>query len=455
MAETLTFTPVRDSYSVTPTYPIRETILEGAATRKFTEPLYLPHEVSVSWKLNPLQYTNFMGFFRTTLLDSTEYFLMDLVTDIGALVPHRCRTKSGLPRLTQANGSCFYVSATLEVEVNPTYTGLILYEEPNIIRFTHTSPMLVGPIQPGDTIEIFNSTGEHPEGTGEWIWLLSESTNVANFGNVTGFERTDDHSYACWFRTSMVPAGYLFFKQNTAAVRHGPAIFIQAGQVFFNLNNSTAGTNDMSTRTNGAFNDGGTHSLVVTYGGGGGTTVNFYVDGVLVTKTIVQDALAATIINASPLLIGNDSAGFPFDGMLANCAQWTVELTAGDVTKFHNAGQYGDLNSIALSADPSWWVKFDGTDAVGSNNLIDHGPSGFDGTAGGGLEPTLQAGPTDLNLDGIYEVDTVDPNNEVTLVTPELVNSDWALLASLGTPGQYGDETHGNVISTLTRHPRS
>src|SRR5687767_1921519 len=160
MTTPITFTPVRDGYSVIPTYPIREALFDGAATRKYTDALYLPHEVTVNWKLtSAVQYTNFMGFFRTTLLDATEYFLMDMVTSIGALVPHRCRSKGGMPRLNQVNGTTFNVTATLEVEVNPTYTGLITYEAPDLITFIHSTPVLVGPLQPGDTIRVFNSAG--------------------------------------------------------------------------------------------------------------------------------------------------------------------------------------------------------------------------------------------------------------------------------------------------------
>lgn len=161
----LTYQPIRDGYSAIPTYPIREALFEGAATRKYTDALYAPHEVTVNWKLtSAADYTAFMGFFRTTLFQTTEFFLMDLVTDIGALVPHRCRTKGGMPKLQQVIGNCFYVTATLEVEVNPTYTGLILYQEPNIIVFNHNSPRLVGPLQVGDTIRVFNSSGTHPQG---------------------------------------------------------------------------------------------------------------------------------------------------------------------------------------------------------------------------------------------------------------------------------------------------
>lgn len=165
MTAELTFTPVRDGYSVIPTYPIVEAQFEGLAVRKRLDPLFATHEVSVSWKLNSLQYTNFMGFFRTTLKEATEFFLMDLVTDIGALVPHRCRTKNRMPKLTQVNGICFYVSATLEVEVNPTYTDLILYEEPNLVILNNLHPRFVGPLQPGDTVRILNTDGIHPTGS--------------------------------------------------------------------------------------------------------------------------------------------------------------------------------------------------------------------------------------------------------------------------------------------------
>lgn len=165
MTAVIPYTPIRDGYSSIPTYPIVETMLEGGKTRKRLNPLFATHEVTVNWKLvNPVDYTNFMGFFRTTLKEATEYFLMDLVTDIGWLTTHRCKTKSGMPKLTQVNGNCFYATAILEVDVNPTYTGLILYQEPDLVIFTHSKPSLVGPFQPGDGLRILNSSGIHPGG---------------------------------------------------------------------------------------------------------------------------------------------------------------------------------------------------------------------------------------------------------------------------------------------------
>lgn len=221
-------------------------------------------------------------------------------------------------------------------------------------------------------------TVTHETDSVEWIWDASEETNVADFGNITGFERTDAHSYGCWFSTTNPIAGYLFFKQDFDNTRQGPAIFVggMGGQVFFNLNNATPGTNDMSTRTNGNFGDGALHSLVVTYGGGGGSTVTFYVDGAAVPMTVVQDSLSDSIVNTLPLLVGNDLHGFPFDGRIRNAAQWDTELSAGDAADFHAAGPAGSLAAL----DPIWWVKFDGDDTAGVNGLNDRAGSN-DGTA--------------------------------------------------------------------------
>jgi len=222
----------------------------------------------------------------------------------------------------------------------------------------------------------------------KWLWSAAAPAAVAVFGNVTGFERTDPHSYGCWFRTSNVAASsYLFYKAVTGASRHGPAVFIGSGtgQIFCNFNSNALGSDDMSVRTNAGYADGLLHSLVISYGGTGGASVNFYVDGVLVPKTIVENALTTTLINTSPLIIGGDGVGFAFTGPIANTAQWTVALNAGDAAAYHAAGVHGDLNAIGLSANPSWWVRFDDDDTPAMGGLIDQGPSGFDGSALAGL----------------------------------------------------------------------
>lgn len=459
MTTPCTFTPIRDGYSVIPTYPIRETLLEGAATRKFTNALYAPHEVTVNWKLNSTDYTNFMGFFRTTLKEATEYFLMDLVVDIGALVPHRCRTKGGMPRLQQVSGNTFYVTATLEVEVNPTYTGLILYQAPNSIIFTHTSPRLVGPLQPGDTVRVFNSTGTHPEGTTEWTF--DGVNDRASIADVLDFERTSPFSVSGWFISGALTepsGGRMISKADTTANQRGWFIAgagVSGGQhVQFGLVN-TAVTNNIRVETTATYDNGTLYHFVATYNGSSnGTGVKIYLNGVNQSVTIVNNNLSATTLSSAVLTLGNREDGArPFQGRLFHLAVWDTELSSDDVEDIYNSGSAPDLLSISASPNLVGWWKLDVNDDTAAGGITDHSTNSNDATAQSGLAPSGTVGPTDLNLDGTYEIDTVNPNNEIRLVDPEAVNSDWTTLLGLGSPGQYGPESLGEVISTITRIP--
>lgn len=164
MTLTLDYEPVRDGYTFEPSYPVIESSLDGGLSEKRQDVLYVPHIVTLNWILEGSDYTKFMGFFRTTLKNATQAFLVDLVADIGTPTTHRCRTRGGMPKLMQQRGQAFYVAATLEVQVNPTYTGLITYQEPGNIIFSVTNPSLVGPIVAGDTVRIIDSAGTHPTG---------------------------------------------------------------------------------------------------------------------------------------------------------------------------------------------------------------------------------------------------------------------------------------------------
>ncbi len=165
MTETLLYTPDRDSYSAQPSYPTIEIGLEGGTSRKRADFLFPPHIISVGWTLTTaVDYSRFMGFFRTTLRNGVDTFFMDLLSDIGELTTHKCRTLGGIPKLIRNRGNSYVTSCTLEVDVNPTYTGLITYQEPDQIVFSTTSPRLVGPIVTGDTIRVLHTEGFHPTG---------------------------------------------------------------------------------------------------------------------------------------------------------------------------------------------------------------------------------------------------------------------------------------------------
>lgn len=159
------FKPLRDSYSFIPSNPVVEAKYAGLTKKRYDRlRLHRSHVMSVSWILRtPTQYTQFMGFFRTQLQNGTLAFLMDLVSDIRVPTTHRCRTRGRMPKLTGMKGNTFYVSCELEVDVNPTITGIITYRTPDIITFSKFSPYFSSFFNPGDTIRIIEATGLHPD----------------------------------------------------------------------------------------------------------------------------------------------------------------------------------------------------------------------------------------------------------------------------------------------------
>lgn len=145
-----------------------EVPLEGGLSRRRNDVYFAGHTVNVTWILTATEYTRLMGLFLMDLKYSSQPFLLDLIVDIGLPTTHKCRTLGGMPKLTQQKGDAYWVSATLQCEKNPTYTGLIIYQEPNRIVFSTENPFLyalINPIEVGDSIRIISSKGIHPTGS--------------------------------------------------------------------------------------------------------------------------------------------------------------------------------------------------------------------------------------------------------------------------------------------------
>lgn len=124
MTAQLIYPPVRDGYSFTPGQGNIVTKLRGGAARIRKDILEPSHTIQANWVLKETEYTEFMGFFHSTLQEASLPFLVDLVSDLSIPTPHKCRcVEGGRPRLTANRGNAFYVSALLEVENNATYTG--------------------------------------------------------------------------------------------------------------------------------------------------------------------------------------------------------------------------------------------------------------------------------------------------------------------------------------------
>lgn len=163
----LDFRPDQEGYSCNIQNSCVEVGVSGGPLRKRQCISYAPHIVSATWVLHSNEYSAFMGFFRTELNGGESDFLLDLITDIGTPTTHNCRTLGGLPRLTKQMGEAYYVSCVLEAQQNPTFTGLIKYQEGNFVTFAadDPGPFMEDSFEPGDIIRIVDSYGTHPSGT--------------------------------------------------------------------------------------------------------------------------------------------------------------------------------------------------------------------------------------------------------------------------------------------------
>lgn len=164
MTIALPFAPVSDSYGFIPAYNVVETKLDGGASRKRVDIIGGAHTINALWILRASQYTQFMGFIRDEAAQGTSPFLVDLVSDVGIVMPHICQCTGGLPRLQQQLGEAFWVAGTLEVTPTPTFTGTGIFTNGGtpLISITNPwgSPSIFGPIGIGDDIMILDGICE-------------------------------------------------------------------------------------------------------------------------------------------------------------------------------------------------------------------------------------------------------------------------------------------------------
>lgn len=454
------FTHHRDGYGVNFSYPVLEIQIDRGKTRKRHDPLSVPHVVNVSWSLDDGQYTRLMGFFRNDLDFGTLPFLMDLVTDLSVPTTHKCRCTGGLPRLVQQSGLNYKVQCTIEAFANPTYTGLLEYQAPNEVLLTTSYPAFPGAFRFGDTVRVIGAVGTHPDGdtpidldgvytigddsTTSVDWVFDGVDDTVTHGDVLDKAAADAFSVSGWFSTStgagtFLDEARLFGKRGAVGNFSGWGVFMASasGHIFWSFGGpDSGGARRAEIRTNTGWIDGQAHNFVCTKAVGSTVSVmKIYIDGVLQATTTIFNTFAGSPLNTEPLAI--DQFG-NFQGSLFHMAVWNKELNQSEVDEVVNGGTPPDLTTTSVWANNQFWVKLDATDAVGAGGIVDHGPSGFDGTAN--FSPTLSASDPGLEA------------NTMRLENPHIVNSDWTTVGTL-TPDSFGPADAGNKVSSITRVP--
>ena len=433
--------------------------LEGGGSRRRQDILLPGFTVNCQWLLSATEYTEFMGFFVTTLRYGRDDFLMDLITDIGIPTTHLCRTVGGIPKLTQQKYDGYWVSCTIECDKNPTFTSTITYT-PDFID-------------------------------GETVWNFDGSNDDIITGDVFDMTPATERSVFVWYRTSG-PRGRAVVGKQAAASNVGWRFTISSNNTQDLIISSSAGANQLqigsnqAAPTDGAWHHWGfTKSTSVNASG-----VDLYLDSVATARNIGTNNLTGgtTTTNALDFQIGARGSDAYFDGNLKHISIWNRKLTPSEVVQIYGGGDPPDLSLLSFFSDCIGWYILDDTDATGAGNIIDHSASGFDGTARGaspvvevadsingqiifsGIGRHFQEGDTlriinstgvhpdgdvPLNLDGIYDVGVTTVGNVVTILLPSEVNPDWTTLYNIDPIllAEYGNLANGNVTSTVTKVP--
>lgn len=116
----LMLTPAQDGYAVS---DADDTVLRAKVSagpsRMRLDMLGAPSDVNITLHLDGGQYQYWRAFFRTTLVEGSLPFRIDLLLDYPDLVEHEAKIVPGSTRLSGTRGLLYVVQARLEVKAIP------------------------------------------------------------------------------------------------------------------------------------------------------------------------------------------------------------------------------------------------------------------------------------------------------------------------------------------------
>jgi hypothetical protein len=231
----------------------------------------------------------------------------------------------------------------------------------------------------------YSGTGRHGTargGLGGKRWLFNGLTNQVDMGNVFAFSRTDTFTIIVWYATTAGDTAAL--AKQSAASEAGYRLAINAASGFDFIIAGPSATQQIQVGvTPRPLTDGFLHCLAMTYTGSStGAGFLFYNDAVVgVTNIGTNNLVSASTVTTDSFKLGMRGLTIPFNGQIKDVSIWNRVLTAPEVLEVYGDGASPDLTGVSCAAALTAWWKLDETDAPGSNGIVDHSPSGFDGTA--------------------------------------------------------------------------
>jgi hypothetical protein len=220
------------------------------------------------------------------------------------------------------------------------------------------------------------------------------------------FQAADPFSVSAWVNINSVTGNADFIVSNglwNTSPYSGWGLNLQgANTLRFDLTDNTP--NQLSIDSSGlTLNTNTWYHVLFTYDGSNSATgMNFYLDGLLTSKTIVaNNALGAiTYTSSMKLNIGARESGVrPFNGDISNVSIFDSALSASQVLTLYNNG----TPETAISFSPVSWWKLD----TGGSTITDYGSGGNNGTNNG---PATQVTSDVLATQPVNGVSTTLPS---------------------------------------------
>jgi choice-of-anchor C domain-containing protein len=224
-----------------------------------------------------------------------------------------------------------------------------------------------------------------------------------SFGNTVGNFGTDDFSVEFWIKTTATAHESVIEKWPRCGYASmweirigGPSPFSGPGRLEAVTESDTAG-NDVNAISSGrAINDGSFHHVAFVRRG---TTLAFYIDGVLDVATNILSGTVSRINNTADLTVGRSvctgiDGTSPFNGQMDEISIYNRALTESEIQAIYTAGSAGKCapvgNPTCVPAPVglvSWWTgNGNANDIAGGNNGTLQGNATFaEGDVGQGF----------------------------------------------------------------------
>jgi hypothetical protein len=208
------------------------------------------------------------------------------------------------------------------------------------------------------------------DGSNDWVTM----------GNVLGYEYNQAFSVAFWFKCTQ---GGCCVSKITSGSYDGWETWIHPSTGSLNFRIYAAAGSQMIRIYDQSkdWRDGAWHHVVFTYNGNGNNTgLKMYVAGAVAGSGTYIGTINSTIVTTNPLRFGGRLTDYsPFyGGNIDDVAIYSDVISLTEAAWIYNSGKARDL---AAAGSPNnlagWWLMGDGDTYP---TIIDHGPSGYNGT---------------------------------------------------------------------------